>query len=935
MKKKKNLNKLKELNIYDCEKKGYNVQFFNLFNNQKEAIDFLLSKSQENLEYIKDKLVSLDNAVKSKDIDEVDNCIEFFHNELKTCKNKLIMFEKINNKINEDLLGKFKTFIKIFPYLVELDNNSDNSYNLYIAAKEYFTQATYYISLIDEEYTYLDHNNKTQKLDLKNLEKIKSIKHKINIPNEIEIKIKENKDLIDAEKISKEKTLLLLTYKEVISNIELIEQFIYVFKTKGCSLPIEISINIKYPEVTYILKKQKLKKFSQLSKYLLNVKNYLEKSLDSNYKNHENLRFFHGKQFDTLNKHISDNKEIYSFLRYILNNLNDNIEIKPGIDISVPSTYNYVDNYKDYNNDWFKIYNNYISSVLKENNTSIEELYEKMKIKTEGEEIRGIYLYKSDYNSMEEDILKIFIEKTKNIPIAQNILISNKETSFEEMQAFFHRAFLCRFNTLFAVEINDSLSDIQLKIMNNFISQLLKFQLERYKKHNNISEKIDIKDTSKYIKSLIIFVYNVNKLNESFLNEINKFNPGYIDPIENVYLIERQSTISSKKYNKIHYDNQSASFKAALDRKVEEKLQQVLHKNTHIYSSEICGLGKTEKIKYICKNKDYIYFPLGGKLSRNIIFQKLENILKKVKNVMKTAIHLDLYETEDTSILNEFLFSFCFTKFYSNEKNVLYIPINIEIYIEIPNCFYNFLDNYPILNYFEMNKIEFKNKEKVRLTAKEKKFFKWMISGAKKKDKSKYKDAEEYINDNIGTNKFSYHQINIFIKLFMNQYKSDNTKLKFKDRNRKDVTEECIKKFAECTRYFTLGTYAKELTKNLGEEKDDILQKKTNKIKNNLTKKKDIETSNYDSNINLGLDFDYPTDSENNNNKNKTQNENKSINQVNKINESKGEENKDKISKNYEDLRKNYIDRLSKLFDSDLINEKYEIPLIFIPKNED
>ena len=54
-----------------------------------------------------------------------------------------------------------------------------------------------------------------------------------------------------------EKTLLLLKYKEVVSNIELIEQFISVFQTKGCSLPIEIVINIKYPEVTYYLKKQK------------------------------------------------------------------------------------------------------------------------------------------------------------------------------------------------------------------------------------------------------------------------------------------------------------------------------------------------------------------------------------------------------------------------------------------------------------------------------------------------------------------------------------------------------------------------------------------------------------------------------------------------------------------------------------------------------
>ena len=107
---------------------------------------------------------------------------------------------------------------------------------------------------------------------------------------------------------------------------------------------------------------------------------------------------------------------------------------------------------------------------------------------------------------------------------------------------------------------------------------------------------------------------------------------------------------------------------------------------------------------------------------RNIIFEKLEKILTKVEDVKKTAIHLDLYETEDISILNEFLFSFCFTKFYSNDKNILYIPINVEIYIEIPNCFFHFIKNYPILNYFKMDKIYFNSKEKLRLDEKQKNF---------------------------------------------------------------------------------------------------------------------------------------------------------------------------------------------------------------------
>jgi len=455
--KKENLNKLKNENIYNCEKKGIDIEFFNLFNNQKEAIDFLLTKTHENLEIIKDKIISIDNAVKASDIVEVDDCIDFFNNILRNCKDNYELFEKIK-KIEKNLLDKFKNFIRIFPSLVELDNNSDNSYILYIQANKYFREAKYYISLnYEEKYSYIEKNEEKQV----ELDEIKSIKRKINISNEVKLRLEDNKDLPEGqERASLEKTKLLLKFKEVINNIDLIEQFIEVFQTKGCSLPIEIEIRIKYPEVEYFLKKKKYPLFSDLSTYLLNVKNYLEKSLDTLYKSEQNLRFLYGKQFDTFNKHISGSEDIPSFLRYILNNLNDDIVIKEGKKSFPNSTKNYIDYYNIYSDDWFKAYDEYISSVFLENGTSIEDLYKRMEIKSdEGETYKGIYLYKSDYNSMEEAIIKIFIEKTRNFPIAQNILISNKETSYEEIQAFFHRAFLCRFNTLFAIEINDSLSD--------------------------------------------------------------------------------------------------------------------------------------------------------------------------------------------------------------------------------------------------------------------------------------------------------------------------------------------------------------------------------------------------------------------------------------------------------------------------------------------
>ena len=445
--------------------------------------------------------------------------------------------------------------------------------------------------------------------------------------------------------------------------------------------------------------------------------------------------------------------------------------------------------------------------------------------------------------------------------------------------------------------------------MNNFISQLLKFQLDRYNKNNNV--KINIKETSTYIEPLIIFVYNVNKPNEIFLNEIKKFEPKEYQKIkENLSSIDSKKTINSNK----------TSFE-------KEDLNQILKKNTHIYSSEISGLGKTEKIKNLINisKKEYIYFPLGGKLSRNIIFEKLEKILTKVEDVKKTAIHLDLYETEDISILNEFLFSFCFTKFYSNDKNILYIPINVEIYIEIPNCFLDFIKNYPILNYFEMDKISFNTKEELRLDENKKKFFNWMIPVKTSKQQQK---PEDYINAHIGASTFSYHQINIFVKLFMHQYKIKGVKLTFLE-NEKDVTEECIQKFAECTKYFTLGVYAKLLTKTLDEENN----KEQNKIK------KDINNNNTDSNKNnfpCNINYDKIPEKENIviDNINQNEKNDNTINNTLSLQEKTNMESNEEIGKNYEDLKKYYIKKLSDLYSSDLKDQEYKTPLIFISQNE-
>ena len=93
---------------------------------------------------------------------------------------------------------------------------------------------------------------------------------------------------------------------------------------------------------------------------------------------------------------------------------------------------------------------------------------------------KGIYLYECKNISNEEYIINLFRDKITKLPIAQNVLMTSKETSSEEIQSFFNRVILCNYNTLFVVEINDSFTDFQQSIMNNYIDILLPYKNKEY-----------------------------------------------------------------------------------------------------------------------------------------------------------------------------------------------------------------------------------------------------------------------------------------------------------------------------------------------------------------------------------------------------------------------------------------------------------------------
>ena len=173
-------------------------------------------------------------------------------------------------------------------------------------------------------------------------------------------------------------------------------------------------------------------------------------------------------------------------------------------------------------------------------------------------------------------------------------------------------------------------------------------------------------------------------------------------------------------------------------------------------------------------------------------------------------------ESKETTILNEFLFSFLITKFYTINENVIYIPNEMEIYIEIPNCFENYLSKFGILNTFIRENITFEKMNKLDLSQDLINTFKRML------EINTNNKIEEFIKKNINIRKYSYHQVDMFIKLLIGQYDKFKSKLQLIGEKGDDATDQCITDFSKSIEYFIIGGFAKLLL----ERNDDNNKKK-------------------------------------------------------------------------------------------------------------
>ena len=406
----------------------------------------------------------------------------------------------------------------------------------------------------------------------------------------------------------------------------------------------------------------------------------------------------------------------------------------------------------------------------------------------------------------------------------QYILYYFKEPTQNNIQICFgiREAFINYYNLViktFTKKVSNIKKEAQTCFDNDefafLLDDIIKRYIISYKKRDKKCEK---KRTQDYMDSCLLFIYG-----KEYKDNLITF---------------------SKELKKLEQQQLNLD---TIEKAIEKNKNVFLSElgNVEVFSSDICGLGKSGKIRKLIEDKKLkkFHFPLGGILSKKIIFDKLENLLNKIKleNYKDVAVHLDLTESREKSIMNEFLFSFLITKFYSNNENIIYIPNDIHIYAEIPNCFEDYLSKFNLLKIFKRDNITFETMPGYNYPKEIIEIFKRML-GIDSNEKIK-----EFVEKYIGIARpqpYSFHQINIFIKLFISQYNQFESKLQFL-RGEKDVTEECISEFAKCTQYFTNGSFAKLIAGIDKNSNKDYIDELSEIYENDLKKLKFKSLSNF------------------------------------------------------------------------------------------
>ena len=636
------------VNFKDKENKdNCYVQILIKLKEQPDSIKSLLETKIEDCRHLQELNLENDSDfLTPNDILDFEKCIEFM--------NKLGTSQHIKKYSDKELIVKFKELVcknnEIELYFNKFINNYGEIIELMNRGFDNSEVSRKKIDFILESSEFILTNKIDKFFKCHYLEK-KTRNNKTDLITKA-ISLEDLLELRDRAQLSKvvsgdekEKKIIEKSQKfiRVVSEINIIYGIVQEIYYKGYPKDIRIEIKINKNENGNSIIKFENEEFNDYNKLIPKLKGLLDELRQSQVNAY-------------LNKPLI--RYIYGHhFNVISNAIKDKNKIKEAMPFLEYFTNNLITknveeleykNDKNFLDELIINCENYLSKVLEINNLTLETIYKESLIAktTNYVEYKGVYIYLCE--KLEKEIFQIYKHLTQNIPMAQNILLCNENISNEEITSFLYRAILCDFNACFIVGGIESLNSEQKA---TFLELLNNLYVENHEK----------------MKSCLIFLYT-NKSTDIF------------------------KSLESVKYRKI----------LPLGRKEFEK-QKYEGNSVEVVFSDKSGVGKTHKIKYDIFDDDnkYVHFPLGGVLIKNEIIERL----KKLKIDQYTEIHLDICDTNQIQLMQEFLFSLLITKFYCYKESIFYFPKKVKIKIEIPNSFIDFFAKFPILTLFSSSKL--------------------------------------------------------------------------------------------------------------------------------------------------------------------------------------------------------------------------------------
>ena len=606
------------------------------FKEQPEILFFLFEKTIEDCRNLQEVLSENENNfVSANDILDMEKCVAFMKNfgkleELKKNDDmKVIFLFKNEFAKNNEIYGYFKKLFNNYAQIFLLQTHLDKSESLKYKLNSLLNKATFVLKSSKKDSfkcTYLI-NNKEEEMTKENI-----------------VSLRERAQL--TKKITPQFKFFIETISE-ISNIDNILQRIF---KEGYPKPLTVKIIIITKEKEnnerdnlnikkeYFMDNKKQNDYNEIIEMLKNILKEIKIEQNEGYKDKPIVRYIYGRQFNLIYNLNNKYNNISPLLKYITNDLC----INKVTDFKIEEKGKIV---KDNIENW----NNYLNEVLRINNLTLEKIYENTIIKKNNlnKKYQGIYVYTCE--KLEKDLFQIYKYLTNNNPIAQNILLCNKETINEQITSFLYRAIKCEYNSCFIIG-GIELLEFEQKL---YLIDLLNFFFE--KEDNKIN-------------SCLIFLFT-NKSSDIYKNLQMKKYKNVLD-------------INTKEFNKLNYE-----------------LNDI-----EIVKSDKSGVGKSTQIKEEIKKmgKKWVYFPFGGVLKREEILERLKGL--EIDN--NCVLHLDLYNTDQITLMMEFLFSILITRFFGQNEDIFFLTKNIQIKVEIPNDFIDFFEKFPILGLFKIKEMK-------------------------------------------------------------------------------------------------------------------------------------------------------------------------------------------------------------------------------------